>query len=256
VVTDEELLARMTCSQRAFYRLGPASAPRSRLWERAGVTAAIVPASPNRSVVNAVMYERDAELEGVLPELAGAYEEAGVHAWTVWVLPGDEQAPEMLQRAGHVLDASPPAMAAEIAAIDLGVAPGDWERTDDLRVVAEFNERAYGYDPGDFTRVLVGLRGGIHAYVARLDGRPVSCAVAVDDGGDCGIQLVATDLQARGHGLASGLIRVAVSEARERGCETTSLQSSRAGYSAYRTLGYRDLGAMGMWERRLQRHLT
>jgi GNAT superfamily N-acetyltransferase len=249
-LTDEELLARMTGSQRAFYRLGAASAPRSRLWERAGVTAAIVPDSPNRSVVNAVVYERDAELEGALPELAGAYQEAGVSAWTVWVLPGDERAPEMLQRAGHVLDASPPAMAAEIAAIDLNVAPVDWERAADLGVVAEINERAWGYDRGDFTRVLVGLPHGIHAYVARLDGRAVSCAVAVDEGGDCSIQLVATDLHARGRGLASRLIRVAVSEARGRGCETTSLQSSRAGYSAYRRLGYRDLGAMGMWERR------
>jgi GNAT superfamily N-acetyltransferase len=156
----------------------------------------------------------------------------------------------MLQRAGHMLDASPPAMAAEIAAIDLHGAPVEWGRVEDLRVVADINERAFGYDPGDFTRVLVGSPGGIHGYVARLDGRPVSCAVAVDDGGDCSMQLVATDLQARGRGLASGLIRVAVSEARERGCETTSLQSSRAGYSAYRTLGYRHLGAMGMWERR------
>lgn len=83
----------------------------------------------------------------------------------------------------------------------------------------------------------------------------MSCTVAVDHGGDCSIQLVATDLQARGRGLASGLIRVAVWEARERGCETTSLQSTRAGYSAYRTLGYRDLGGMGMWERR-QRALS
>jgi GNAT superfamily N-acetyltransferase len=62
--------------------------------------------------------------------------------------------------------------------------------------------------------------------------------------------MVATDLQARGRGLASGLIRVAVSEARDRDCETTSLQATRAGYSAYRRLGYRDLGAVGMWERR------
>jgi hypothetical protein len=35
-----------------------------------------------------------------------------------------------------VLDASPLAMAAEAAAIDLDVAPVDWERAEDLRVVA------------------------------------------------------------------------------------------------------------------------
>jgi hypothetical protein len=50
--------------------------------------------------------------------------------------------------------------------------------------------------------------------------------------------------------MASGLIGLALSEAREPGCETTSLQASGAGYPVYRKLGYRDLGAMGMWERR------
>ena len=83
-----------------------------------------------------------------------------------------------------------------------------------------------------------------------LDGRSVSCAVAVDHEGECCITLVATESHVRGRGMASGLIGLALSEAREPGCETTSLQASGAGYPVYRKLGYRDLGAMGMWERR------
>ena len=37
---------------------------------------------------------------------------------------------------------------------------------------------------------------------------------------------------------------------RRRGAATTSLQGSAPGSGVYRALGYRDLGAMGMWERR------
>jgi GNAT superfamily N-acetyltransferase len=251
-LTDAKLLGRMTLSLCAFYRAVAESTPASALWQRAGITAAIVPASPDRSVLNAVVYEQDADLEETLPELAAAYDQAGVNAWTVWVPPGDERTPGLLERAGHRLDAPPPAMAAEIASIDLAIAPAQWGRAEDLREVAEINERAYGYDRGDFTDALVGRPQGVYAYVARLHGRSVSCAVAVDHEGDCCITLVATESHVRGRGMASGLIGLALSEARERGCETTSLQASRAGYPVYRKLGYRDLGAMGMWERRRQ----
>jgi hypothetical protein len=39
-------------------------------------------------------------------------------------------------------------------------------------------------------------------------------------------------------------------DARERGCATTSLQATKLGHSIYARLGYRDVGAVQMWERR------
>jgi hypothetical protein len=39
-------------------------------------------------------------------------------------------------------------------------------------------------------------------------------------------------------------------DARERGCETTSLQATQMGLPVYRRLGYRELGVIEMWERR------
>ena len=45
-------------------------------------------------------------------------------------------------------------------------------------------------------------------------------------------------------------MRSALADARERGCETSSLQSTKAGFSVYERLGYRDRGAVEVWERR------
>src|SRR3712207_8445566 len=51
--------------------------------------------------------EDPGELEARLGDLAAAYDEAGVRAWTVWVheLPGAAQ--RILQAAGHELDSEP-----------------------------------------------------------------------------------------------------------------------------------------------------
>jgi hypothetical protein len=42
----------------------------------------------------------------------------------------------------------------------------------------------------------------------------------------------------------------ALLDARERGCTTTSLQATKAGYPVYAGLGFRDLGPIDMWELR------
>jgi predicted GNAT family acetyltransferase len=62
--------------------------------------------------------------------------------------------------------------------------------------------------------------------------------------------MVATRPDARGRGLATALMCQAVSDARERGMQTTSLQATQMGRAIYARLGYRDLGAIQMWERR------
>jgi ribosomal protein S18 acetylase RimI-like enzyme len=77
-----------------------------------------------------------------------------------------------------------------------------------------------------------------------------ACVGTLDVGGDCGIYMVATRAEARGRGLATALMRQAVLDARERGLETTSLQATAMGEPIYARLGYRDLGAIKMWERR------
>jgi GNAT superfamily N-acetyltransferase len=93
--------------------------------------------------------------------------------------------------------------------------------------------------------------GRFHLYAARRDSRPAATAIAFDHDGDCGIYWVATLEEARGRGLCKALMTAALLDARERGCTTTSLQATRAGYPVYSKLGYRDFGPIDMWELRV-----
>ena len=87
-------------------------------------------------------------------------------------------------------------------------------------------------------------------YLARAHGVPACTVLAYEEDAECGIYLVATLPEARGRGLATALMRHALLEARERGCTTTSLQATMRGRPMYQRLGYTDIGAVHMWERR------
>jgi predicted acetyltransferase len=45
-------------------------------------------------------------------------------------------------------------------------------------------------------------------------------------------------------------MRQALSEAAERGCETSTLQATKLGRPVYERVGYEDFGALQMWEYR------
>ena len=215
-----------------------------------GVRGAVVPACPERSVVNSVCYETAGQLASALDSLAAAYDEAGVHAWTVWVPQQDREAARLLEAAGHLLDAAPEAMGMELDGVERPDAALDWTRGTDLDVVARINDLAYGYD-GSFERALDGVGPDVFAlYVAKVEGQPASCCATQALGGDCHVTLVATLAEARGRGLAGALMGHALADAREAGLETSSLVATRAGRPVYERLGYRGVGAVQMWERR------
>ena len=115
-----DIQARWRESHRAFHRLLAGGAPSSEVVERAGgVLALRCPIRPQRSLVNAVVYEDAAALEPALGELAAWYAAAGVDAWTVWVHVGDEEGAALCERAGHRLDATPELMWASLDDLDL-----------------------------------------------------------------------------------------------------------------------------------------
>ncbi len=229
-----------------------AAAPGARAVERPGLLAAIVPATPERSVFNSVVYDDAGALAAAREELEGLYAEAGVRAWTVWVPESDSESARLLEAAGHRLDAEPRAMAMELGGVrEPDLSGCDWKRDGDLVALARINDAAYGYPSGTFGAGLAGLPPErLHVYEAHADGEHVAGLATTDFDGDCEIAFVATLPEARGQGLASALMRQAIWEARERGCETTTLQSTKLGRPVYERLGYRDLGALQMWERR------
>jgi GNAT superfamily N-acetyltransferase len=243
----------MISSMRASWRGLAHATPGGSALERDGLVASIVPAVPERSVMNSVIYDDPATLRSSLDELARAYEEAGVLAWTVWVPEHDRESAALAEAARHVLDATPAAMICDPATVEPPPADALGLVADPtFAQVAEINDRAYGYREQPFARALGHLPGdAAHLYVADVEGTPAACVVAEDhDDGDCGIYWVATTREARGRGLATALMRLAVADAHERGCTTSTLQATKLGQPIYERIGYRSIGTFEMWERR------
>ena len=64
--------------------------------------------------------------------------------------------------------------------------------------------------------------------------------------------MVAVVPEARGQGLSGKLIAHSLADAVERGCRTGTLVATQLGRPVYERLGFRPLGALEMWERRLE----
>jgi GNAT superfamily N-acetyltransferase len=250
-LSDAVAWDRMLASMRAWF---PGVADRTegfRCLRLDGVLATVTPAVPDRSLPNSVVYESEDALAAELDQLARVYEEAGVRAWTVWTPEDDRRTRRMLEEAGHVLDASPAAMIADLAEVEppRGDDPqpvGD-PRAEDFGTV---NDRAYGLT--DTFTVIAGegpLEPANH-YVLREDGEAIACVETMDLDGDCSVYEVAVVPEARGRGLTAGLLRRALADGRERGCEVSTLQATKLGRPVYERLGYRAFGVIEMWERR------
>lgn len=238
-----------------WYRLIGSGSDGARALELDGVVAAVVPVALQRSVVNAVVYQHPDALAAAYDEVAAAYAEIGAK-WTVWVHQGDTATAALLERNGHVLDGSPEAMAADLdqapprrPAVD---ALGDWTSAGDLADVGAINDRAYDYGGDWFSRSLAGLPDGeVNVYVVRQDGKPIGCCATTYSGANAQVDMVAVVPEARGHGLSEKLIAHALVDAVERGCRTSTLVASQMGRPVYERLGFRGLGVLEMWERRL-----
>ena len=236
----------------AFLQALSHGAAESRLLELDGVVASIAPGVPERSFFNSVIYERPEAIAASLGELERAYEAAGVDAWTVWVPQVDLETAALLKSAGHVLDAAPEAMVLQLSDLE-GVDPGDldWSREPSLSFVARANDAAYGYEVDTFGRAIGATPAGTYRmYVARDEGVDAAVLGTLDCSQDCAVLWVATLPAAQGRGLAKRLLSIALTEARDRGCSTATLQATRAGAPVYRRLGFREVGALQMWERR------
>jgi len=223
----------------------------SKLIRSEGLIASVAPATPQRSLFNSVYYEDPQALAAQLDSLASTYDSHGVRAWTVWVPDEDRESARLLAGRGHLLDASPRAMAMELVELDVDpfVPDGVEPAPIDAATCATLNDLAYGYGEDGFRSGLAG-ETVLRWYGAFIGGEPVGCVGAIDVGEDCCITGVATPPAQRGRGIASWLMCVALADARERGLTSASLQATRAGAPLYERLGFRDFGFIEMWELR------
>jgi GNAT superfamily N-acetyltransferase len=245
---------RTLASMEAFWRTIVAQSPGASLISDDGLLAAVVPQTPNKSFFNSVLYRDPDRLAARLADLAAAYDEAGVNAWTVWTPRSHGSTAELLAAAGHQLDGQPRLMVVEdLARIESPDLDGvDWTRDPDPDEFAQATDAGFGMGDEGFARAVRGrfdVPGG-HLYLAHLDGKPATTAMVIDADGDAGVFVIATVPEARGRGLAAKLTARAVCDARERGCETSTLQATKAGFPIYLRMGYEEIEPIDMWERR------
>lgn len=254
-------LALQRRAMRDWLAMMGGSSPGARCERRGSVVAAVVPASPDRSIANSVSYDEPADLIARLDELAALYDEAQIDAWTVWVPEFEIDTIAALERAGHAFDGKPLAMTLELDGFeppDLGGL--DYDDRCDMPTLGEVNQSAYGLDAqSGFAAVFASEPEGVDLRVYRArDAGEVACVLAtIDhepiegaDGPDCGIYFVATFEGARGRGFGTRLLAAALVEARGRGCATSTLQASAMGEPIYAGLGYRAAFRWNMYERR------
>jgi ribosomal protein S18 acetylase RimI-like enzyme len=205
-----------------------------------GATAAVFPAGPERGVYNNAVLERglnESDAAQAVEAIGRLYADAGVDRYALWAHDSDTAGIAELGRRGFEVDTWTRAMAmpldgmdAEPPRIDLG--PSEW--AEHLRYL-----QAEGVPDG----LLEGVDGdAFHVLVARLDGENVATAIAYDHDGDCGVFNMGTLPGARRRGLGTALATLHVHRARERGCETASLQSTEIAERVYAGVGFRDLG--------------
>lgn len=256
---DAALVRTHHRSHVAFFRMaGERGSPGSRWVGLPGAGAAVVPATPERSLPNSVLYETPAQLLEHYDVIAAAYAAAGVRAFTVWVHPEHERtlAPRLEER-GHVRDSAPMLQVARIADLDLdglAAAPLDVDPEPGFGALARLNDRAWGLAPdGSIGDALAELTPGgeVRLWIARHEGRPGAGLVVLVHEGDAYVTFVATDPEAAGRGLARALLARALLACAADGCVTTTLEASAAGEPIYARMGYRSLHRLPMYERRL-----
>ncbi len=125
---------------------------------------------------------------------------------------------------------------------DLATKVGDLEQhveTPPLAVLGDLNERAYG-ESGYFTPLVQTLRGDLRVRAHGIrDGEVFVCVVLTFTvGDDVSVHYVATEQSHRRRGLASRLVRRVLTDARQEGRRTATLQASEDGLPVWERLGF------------------
>jgi GNAT superfamily N-acetyltransferase len=239
VLTADDLYQRGALTLLAAWEEHARGATGASVRRLPGVAVAVFPHDPERAVYNNALLDRDLEAAHraeALDALAETYTAAGIGDFAAWVYESDLAMRRDLQRRGYTYRESTRAMGMSLDDIrlprpHLDLAPPGWEWAEYLRLVGVPPGFLASADPAAY-----------HILIARLDGDNVATAMAVDHQGDRGIFNVGTLDHARRRGLGTGLTALLVHDARERGCQTASLQSTPMAERVYANVGFRDLG--------------
>src|SRR4051812_45335036 len=238
--SDIDLCRRGEATLLACWEAIADGSPGAAVIRAAGVTAAIFPREPERSIYNNAVLEHGLEgpaRRAALDGMEAAYAAAGVTDFAAWVHESDAAMRADIAARGYAVAETTRAMGMALQDIrparpDFVLAPPDWP------AYVEYLERAGApagtlrhVDPSAFELLLV-----------RRDGEAVATALAFDAGDDCGIYNVSTVERVRRRGLGTALTARLAHDALARGCTTATLQSTPMAERMYAALGFRDLG--------------
>ena len=235
--TDPDLYRRGMATLLASWDEYARAASGAALRRLPGVAVAVFPEGPERDVYNNALLERglgSAARAAAVAAMEAAYAAAGVESFAAWVHETDTAATADLEGRGYRLTETTRAMGMNLDAIALPRPEADVRRStweEYLKVDTLPPGLLAGVDPGAF-----------HVAVGRLAGERIAVGIALDHGGDCGIFNLGTKERARRRGMGTAVTAALVHDARDRGCETASLQSTPVAERVYAAVGFRDLG--------------
>jgi ribosomal protein S18 acetylase RimI-like enzyme len=235
-------------SSRQLFELDPGAAIEA---ERGWLFGA---GSPTHPVISNAAFRRDDEVdaEDFVARAADFFGERG-RGFSVWVRDGskDEDLVVVAAQAGMerlyampemTLDrpAEQPTLPAGAELHRLGAAE---EALDYWRIAAAAYQ-SLGFPPKVFASYEnhAGLLAeNVAAFIAHLDGVPVSIAMTIVSHGVAGIYWVGSVERARGRGLGRAMTAAATNAGFDLGAEIASLQASHMGVSVYAAMGYRHI---------------
>lgn len=237
--TDAELYQRGIATLIASWAAYARSARDASVERHPGVTTAIFRCEPERGIYNNAVLDRylnAAERTHAVADMQAAYAAADVDRFAAWVHEADGAMQCELVRRGYMLQEATRAMGMSLHDIrlpqpELDLRPMEW--SDYLRLFEL---------PADL--LAHGDRAKLELTVAWFEGEPVASALTFDLAGDCGIYNVGTLPRMRRRGLATALTAHALHQARARGCDSASLQSTPMAERVYAAAGFRDLGRL------------
>lgn len=233
-------------------RILAGSAPDSRLWERTGVAAAVVPSVPDQPMANRVVGLSHHDLVAALDDIAATYENARVRTWSVWVRRRAETR-TALSDNGYRRAETMPAIALDLGVFNVVVDDLDYDDAADMATLGEINERAYPTGQGLSAALACSPPDlAVRIYQARHNGQVAAVVATLDQehrtGIDCTAHWGATVPEARGLRLGPRLVAAALADARRRGCSTASGTASKMGAPVWAKLGWQTLFDYDIYE--------
>ncbi|HEV7762051.1 MAG TPA: GNAT family N-acetyltransferase [Acidimicrobiales bacterium] len=238
--TDDDLYRRGAATLVASWQEYAHSSPGAAVVRTTGVSAAVFPHEPERSVYNNAVLDRDlgpVERTAAVDALDATYRSHGIDHYAAWVHESDTAMRAELDRRGYIVDESTRAMGMPLDDIavrlpDAELGPIGWpDYLAHLTTAGAPAGLLSGADPSAF-----------HVLGARHAGQNATTALAFDHDGDCGIFNMSTLEGARRQGLGRALLARLVHDAQARGCSTATLQSTPMAERLYARAGFRDLG--------------